>query len=76
MIYVSASNLDYIRINHDASVESLHTLHTPRIDVVVNGECNVAIVTTGEVNLIETDAYTYVQTVRKINKPSVIKTKE
>lgn len=76
VIYVPAIALGFIRINHDAAVQSLNTLRVPNIDVIVNGACEVSIVTTGEVNLIETDAYTFVQTVKKLRMPAAVAFKD
>ena len=62
-IYVPANQLQNIRVNNSAQVQSLTTLQIPKLDVVVNGACKVTIASMGEVNLIETDGYLVDKTV-------------
>jgi hypothetical protein len=59
VVYVPAQKITSIRINSAAHVKSMYALNTPKIDVVVNGPCLVRVVTTGVLNLIETEKYTY-----------------
>jgi len=77
VVYVPAQQLKSIRINSGAHVKSLYPLNTPKIDVVVNGPCLVRVVTTGILNLIETEKYTYEQTTQSQKWPvSLIHGKE
>ena len=62
VIYVPASFLQNILINSESQIRTLYSLQIPKLDVVINGVCDFAISNIGEVNLIETDKYTYEQT--------------
>lgn len=62
IIYISASRLATIRINSPALVKSMHTLQIARLDVVINGECEIKVSNTGLTNLIETLQFAVEQT--------------
>lgn len=68
VIYVPASQLRSIRVNSEANVKSLFALRIPKLDVVVNGACTLAISNIGELNIIETERYL----VEKSTKVSLI----
>jgi hypothetical protein len=77
VVYVAAGQIKSIRINSAAHVKSLYPLNTPKIDVVVNGPCLVRVVTTGVLNLIETEKYTYEETTQVQKWPaSLMRAKE
>lgn len=59
VIYIPASHLKNIRINSEAHVRSLFYLQIPRLNVVVNGACKVAIYTTGVMNVGATEDYAF-----------------
>jgi len=59
IVYVPAGKLGYIKINSNAMVRSLNTLRLPSLDVVINGACQLYVVNTGELNLIETEFYEF-----------------
>ena len=59
IIYVPASKLKNIRINRAAHVRSLFALHVPKLDVVINGDCQIAISNIGEVNVSATEFYSF-----------------
>jgi hypothetical protein len=60
-IYIPASRLENIRINSDAYVRSLSMLQVPKLDVVINGSCIVAISNAGEFNITGTSNYSFEQ---------------
>ena len=60
-IYVPASQLRKIHINSKAHVRSLFALQIPRLDVVINGACELAVSNIGEVNVIESQNYSFEQ---------------
>lgn len=62
VIYVSATQLRNIRINSSAEVKTLNILQLPKLDVVINGDCKVAVSNTGVTNLIETKNFFVEQT--------------
>ena len=57
VVYVPARHLQKIRVNSGADVRTLFALKIPRLDVVVNGACTLAIANVGEVNVIEAKGY-------------------
>ena len=62
VVYVPANQLRKIRINSQANVRSLFVLRIPKLDVLVNGACTLAISNIGELNIIETKGYSVDQT--------------
>lgn len=66
-VYVPASHLRNIHVNSEASIRSLYALRIPRLDVIVNGECDVNITNIGELNLVETTNY-YVEKTTEIRQ--------
>jgi hypothetical protein len=62
VIYVSASHLRRIRINSSAELRTFNVLQLPVLDVVINGDCKIAVSNTGVTNLIETKHYSVEQT--------------
>ncbi|MBC7826543.1 MAG: hypothetical protein H7122_02265 [Chitinophagaceae bacterium] len=57
IVYVPANQLRNIQVNSGANVRSLFPLRIPKLDVVVNGACTLAISNIGELNIAETKAY-------------------
>jgi hypothetical protein len=70
VIYVSATQLRNIRINSSANVKTLNVLQLPKLDVVINGDCKVAVSNTGVTNLIETSNFSVEQTKQVREWPS------
>jgi hypothetical protein len=62
VIYISANRLATIRVNSPALVKSMQTLQVARLDVVINGECEIRVSNTGLTNLIETSQFAVEQT--------------
>jgi hypothetical protein len=62
IVFIPASQLKRIKINSGAHVRSLNTLQIPKLDVVINGACILAVSNIGALNLIETDDYSFEQT--------------
>jgi hypothetical protein len=58
-IYVAANQLRNIRVNSKAHVRSLFALQIPKLDVIVNGACDLAISNIGEVNVTGSDHYSF-----------------
>ena len=58
-IYVPANQLRKIHINSKAHVQSLFALQIPKLDVVINGACIFNVANIGDVNVIETDNYSF-----------------
>jgi hypothetical protein len=69
-VYVPATRLNHIRVNGDANIRSLYSLEVPRLDVLVNGECSIAISNIGELNVRETEAYSFEYTIDKRTLPA------
>jgi hypothetical protein len=59
IIYVSANQLMNIRINSSAYVRSFETLRNPKLDVVINGACELAISYIGDLNLSGTKSFDF-----------------
>lgn len=76
VIYVPADRLDFIMINSSASLKSESTLETRKLDVVINGTCNLEVTTMGQLNLFDTDYYTFEHTAKVVRKPIVKATKK
>lgn len=72
VIYVSATQLRNIQINSRANVKTLNTLRLAKLDVVVNGDCRIAVSNTGITNLIETNNFSVEQTKQVRELPSNI----
>lgn len=70
VIYVPASQLRTIRVNSEAEVRSLFALKIPKLDVVVNGACRLAISNFGELNITKTKAYSYEQSTKVHQYPA------
>ncbi|HEY6503850.1 MAG TPA: DUF2807 domain-containing protein [Chitinophagaceae bacterium] len=72
VIYVPAAYLKYIEINGDSYVKALTTLQNPKLDVLINGECKLHVVTTGVVNLLETERYSFEYKTRPVFIPVMV----
>jgi hypothetical protein len=57
VVYVPASQLKKIRINSAAIVRSFNSLHVPKLDVLINGACDISIANIGELNFTCTEKY-------------------
>jgi len=57
VIYIPANQLKKIHVNNDANLRCLHFIRVPKLDVVVNSLCRIAIANVGQVNFIETEDY-------------------
>jgi Putative auto-transporter adhesin, head GIN domain len=76
-IYVPANQLSNIQVNSKAHVRSLFALRIPKLDVTINGACDVSISNIGEVNVMGTDNYSYEEN-RKVRPipASILRRKE
>jgi hypothetical protein len=57
VVYVPASQLKKIRINSAAIVRSFNSLRVPKLDVLINGACDIAITNIGELNFVCTESF-------------------
>lgn len=62
VIFIPANKLAHIRINSAAHVKSFNTLQLTNLEVVINGDCSVAVSNTGNTSLIGTPQYAVEQT--------------
>lgn len=72
VVYVPASQLRNIRINSEADISSLFALKIPKLDVVINGACTLAIANIGEMRITETAPYSIEQTIKISHFPAGI----
>ena len=62
MIYVPAGQLETIKVNDNAHVETLHSLQVPKLDIYINGSCTLEISSIGQVNVMESNAFYFERT--------------
>ena len=74
-IYIPVRSLRQIEINADAKLISPLTLHIPRLDILVNGNCVVNVATNGQLNIRETEGFSFVQLPRPTGTESFTKSR-
>lgn len=74
VIYVPARLIQRLEVNSSAMVKSLTILTSPKLDVFINGNCNLVLITQGNVNLVGSPLFEVDYAVREIRGSSGIVT--
>jgi Putative auto-transporter adhesin, head GIN domain len=72
VIYIPASAIKQIQINSAAHIQSAKTLRIPRLEILINGLCKVAIANKGELKLTGSEFYGANYVTRDARFPFVI----
>ena len=59
IVYIPVNSLENIEIHADANVISYNTLHSPVLNILINGDCTVDIVLKGKLNIRESEEYDF-----------------
>lgn len=54
-VWVPVKGLKTLRVGNHATVRSSTTLHTPQLDIELDGSCDLRLLTDGVINLIENE---------------------
>lgn len=59
IVYIPVHSLQSVEINADAKVISYNTLHSPELNILINGNCTVDLVLKGKLNIREAEGYDF-----------------
>jgi hypothetical protein len=72
VVYIPASELREIRVNRQAHITSLYALQIPKLNLVINAECEFSVTNIGEINLSSTASYAYLETTEMFRRPAKV----
>jgi predicted component of viral defense system (DUF524 family) len=58
-IYIPVSQLQYIEVHADAKIISYSMIHTPELNILVNGDCIISLVLKGKLNIRQAEGYNW-----------------